>query len=131
MGRGPSTGVGGSAPRLTAFVDLNIHVRRLTGDPPDQARHAAELLRSGEDLILVDLHSQMFTPLMPGNADHLFSHLVFAANGSCVDTTIIDGKTVMEGRRIVTVDEPKILEKANAAFLRVLDKMVVPDLSGR
>jgi len=83
------------------------------------------------DVILVDLKSQMFTPLMPGHADHLFSHLVFAANGSCVDTTIIDGKIVMEGRRITTVDEPAVLEKANAAFIRVLDKMVVPDISGR
>jgi 5-methylthioadenosine/S-adenosylhomocysteine deaminase len=78
------------------------------------------------DVILVDLQSQMFTPLMPGHADHLFSHLVFAANGSCVDTTIIDGKIVMEGRKLTTVDEPTVLEKANAAFVRVLDKMVVP-----
>jgi 5-methylthioadenosine/S-adenosylhomocysteine deaminase len=78
------------------------------------------------DLILIDLQSQMFTPLVPGNADHLFSHLVFAANGSCVDTTIIDGKVVMEGRRLTTVDERQVLEKANEAFRRVLDKMVVP-----
>jgi 5-methylthioadenosine/S-adenosylhomocysteine deaminase len=78
------------------------------------------------DVILVDLQSQMFTPLMPGNAEHLFSHLVFAANGSCVDTTIVDGNVLMEGRRLTTVDEPKVLEKANAAFVRVLDKMVVP-----
>jgi 5-methylthioadenosine/S-adenosylhomocysteine deaminase len=62
---------------------------------------------------------------MPDNADHLFSHLVFAANGSCVDTTIIDGKIVMEGRKLTTVDEHKVLQKANEAFRRVLDKMVV------
>jgi 5-methylthioadenosine/S-adenosylhomocysteine deaminase len=78
------------------------------------------------DVILVDLQSQMFTPLLPDNADQLFSHLVFAANGSCVDTTIIDGKIVMQGRRLTTVDEPKVLQKANDAFRRVLDKMVVP-----
>jgi 5-methylthioadenosine/S-adenosylhomocysteine deaminase len=78
------------------------------------------------DVILVDLQSQMFTPLLPDNADHLFSHLVFAANGSCVDTTIIDGRVVMEGRRLTTVDEPEVLRKANEAFRRVLDKMVVP-----
>jgi len=97
------------------------------------AAHDTGQLTAGHkaDVILVDLKSQMFTPLMPGNADHLFSHLVFAANGSCVDTTIIDGKIVMEGRRITTVDEPAVLEKANAAFIRVLDKMVVPDISGR
>jgi 5-methylthioadenosine/S-adenosylhomocysteine deaminase len=81
------------------------------------------------DVILVDLKSQMFTPLMPENADHLFSHLVFAANGSCVDTTIIDGKIVMQNRHLVTVDEQKVLREANDAFRRVLDRMVVPTLS--
>jgi 5-methylthioadenosine/S-adenosylhomocysteine deaminase len=81
---------------------------------------------SKADVILVDLQSPMFTPLMPGNAEHLFSHLVFAANGSCVDTTIIDGKIVMEDRRLTTVDEQKVLREANAAFRRVLDRMVVP-----
>ena len=83
-------------------------------------------LGSKADVILVDLQSPMFTPLMPGNAEHLFSHLVFAANGSCVDTTIIDGKIVMENRQLTTVDEQKVLREANAAFRRVLDRMVVP-----
>jgi 5-methylthioadenosine/S-adenosylhomocysteine deaminase len=78
------------------------------------------------DLILVNLNSQMFTPLMPDNADHLFSHLVFAANGSCVDTSIIDGKIVMEDRQLTTVDEQKVLREANEAFRRILDRMVVP-----
>jgi len=82
------------------------------------------------DVILVDLQSLMFTPLMAGNRDHLFSHLVFAANGSCVDTTIINGNIVMEGGRLTTVDEQKVREKANEAFIRVLDKMVVPGRTG-
>jgi 5-methylthioadenosine/S-adenosylhomocysteine deaminase len=81
---------------------------------------------SKADVILVDLGSQMFTPLMPGNAEHLFSHLVYAANGSCVDTTIIDGQIVMEHRQLTTVDEQRVLREANEAFRRVLDRMVVP-----
>ena len=103
-------------------------VRMATRNGSAALGHETGQLTAGHkaDLILVDLQSQMFTPLMPGNADHLFSHLVFAANGSCVDTTIIDGKIVMEGRRLTTVDEPKVLQKANEAFVRVLDKMVVP-----
>jgi predicted nucleic-acid-binding protein len=40
---------------LTAFVDSNVLVRHLTGDPPDQAKAATDLLRSGEELLLVDL----------------------------------------------------------------------------
>jgi 5-methylthioadenosine/S-adenosylhomocysteine deaminase len=103
-------------------------VRMATRNGADALGHETGRLAAGRkaDVILVNLKSQMFTPLMPGNADHLFSHLVFAANGSCVDTTIIDGKVVMEDRRLTTVDEQKVLREANDAFRRVLDRMVVP-----
>ena len=76
-------------------------------------------------MILVDTRNVMFTPLPTGNADQLYSHLVFAANGSGVDTTIIDGKVVMGGREMVTVDEQKVRTEANAAFLRVVDDLDV------
>jgi len=103
-------------------------VRMATRNGADALGHETGRLAPGRkaDVILVNLKSQMFTPLMPGNANHLFSHLVFAANGSCVDTTIIDGKIVMEDRRLTTVDEQKVLREANDAFRRVLDRMVVP-----
>ena len=52
------------------------------------------------DLIVVDTQNQMFTPLMPGSKDHVFSHLVFAANGSCVETVVIDGQVVYERPRV-------------------------------
>jgi 5-methylthioadenosine/S-adenosylhomocysteine deaminase len=80
------------------------------------------------DVILVDTQSQMFTPLMPGNKDHVFSHLVFAANGSCVDTVIIDGAIVYENRRFTTIDEEEVLREANRAFQEVVARMDVPDL---
>jgi len=103
-------------------------VRMATRNGADALGHETGQLVPGRkaDVILVNLKSQMFTPLMPENSDHLFSHLVFAANGSCVDTTIIDGKIVMEDRRLTTVDEQKVLREANDAFRRVLDRMVVP-----
>jgi 5-methylthioadenosine/S-adenosylhomocysteine deaminase len=81
------------------------------------------------DVILIETNSTMFTPLMPENADHVFSHLVFAANGSCVDTTIVDGRVVMEGRQILTVDEDEVIREANRAFRDVVGRMVVPDLA--
>jgi predicted nucleic acid-binding protein len=40
---------------LTSFVDSNVLVRHLTGDPPGQAKRATEFLRTGDNLILVDL----------------------------------------------------------------------------
>jgi 5-methylthioadenosine/S-adenosylhomocysteine deaminase len=82
------------------------------------------------DLILVDLSGPMFVPLIAEHTEQLYSHLVFAANGSCVDTTIIDGRVVMEGRRLITIDEELVCRKANDAFRAVLDRMVVPDGAG-
>ena len=75
------------------------------------------------DVILVDTRNVMFTPLIPGNADQLYSHLVFAANGSAVDTTIVDGRILMRGRQLLTMDEPEILRQANAGFQRVLGRI--------
>jgi 5-methylthioadenosine/S-adenosylhomocysteine deaminase len=80
------------------------------------------------DVIVVDTQNQMFTPLMPGNSDHVFSHLVFAANGSCVETVIVDGQIVYEDREFATIDEEEVLRQANRAFRQVLERMEVPDL---
>lgn len=40
---------------LSAFLDTNVVVRFLVGDPPDQAERATRLLESAEGLLLVDL----------------------------------------------------------------------------
>src|SRR6516225_8251594 len=114
------------ASRVDASLQQAPDVLRMaTRNGADALGHPTGRLEPGRkaDVIVVNLMSQMFTPLMPGNANHLFSHLVFAANGSCVDTTIIDGKIVMEDRRLTTVDEQKVLREANDAFLRVVDRI--------
>jgi predicted nucleic acid-binding protein len=40
---------------LSAFVDTNILVRHLTGDPPDMAQRATRYLASERHLLLADL----------------------------------------------------------------------------
>lgn len=40
---------------MSAFVDTNILVRHLTGDPPAMAARATAYLRAGEELLLTDL----------------------------------------------------------------------------
>jgi predicted nucleic acid-binding protein len=40
---------------VTAFIDTNILVRHLTGDPPEMARRATRFLASEGELLLVDL----------------------------------------------------------------------------
>jgi 5-methylthioadenosine/S-adenosylhomocysteine deaminase len=79
------------------------------------------------DVIVVDTQNQMFTPLTE-TRDHVFSHLVFAANGSCVETVVIDGQVVYEDREFATIDEEEVLRQANRAFREVIERMDVPDL---
>ncbi len=45
----------GEASRLSAFLDTNVLIRHLTGDPPEQARRAAAFLAAADELLLPDL----------------------------------------------------------------------------
>jgi len=40
---------------VTAFVDTNVFVRHLTGDPPAQAKRATRYLERADELLLADL----------------------------------------------------------------------------
>jgi predicted nucleic acid-binding protein len=40
---------------VSAFVDTNILVRHLTGDPPEQAARATKFLAGADELLLADL----------------------------------------------------------------------------
>jgi len=40
---------------VTAFVDTNVLVRHLTGDPPDMAAAATEYMRTETELLLTDV----------------------------------------------------------------------------
>ncbi|GEM_PF-3960990 len=40
---------------MSAFLDTNVVVRYLTGDPPDQANEAAKLIESKDELLLTDV----------------------------------------------------------------------------
>ncbi len=60
------------------------------------------------DLIIINLKKPHLTPAL-----NPVSHLVYAAEGSDVDTVIIDGRIVMENRVVNTLKEDEILEEAN------------------
>lgn len=57
MGRGTQAHQGGTRPepRLSAFVDTNVLIRHLTGDPPKMARLATRFLAAADELLLADL----------------------------------------------------------------------------
>lgn len=61
------------------------------------------------DIILVDKNAVNLNPM----SNILSSNLVYAANGSNVDTTICDGQILMENKKLTTLDERSIIENAD------------------
>jgi 5-methylthioadenosine/S-adenosylhomocysteine deaminase len=100
-------------------------VRMATRNGSTALRHQTGELSAGKkaDVILVDTRNPMFTPLLPGDKAHIYSHLVFAVNGSAVDTTIVDGRILMRGRELTTVDEAEVLDQANQALRRIVARI--------
>ena len=91
--------------------------------------HETGVLEVGRiaDVILLDLKNHYFTPLLENNRMHLLNHLAFSVDGAAVDTTIVDGKVIMEGRRFTNLDEEEVMAKATESFKTVIDRMVVPE----
>ncbi|MCD8193780.1 MAG: amidohydrolase [Tannerellaceae bacterium] len=67
------------------------------------------------DLVLVDLCQPAFVPNF-----NFISNLVYAANGSCVDTVIFDGKVIMENKQVP--GEKEILEQAAAVAYNLMKR---------
>jgi len=62
------------------------------------------------DVIILDYWQPHLRPL-----NNPISHLVYAASGHDVKHSIIDGKLVMFNRRVLTMNEEKVLEEAEKA----------------
>jgi len=59
------------------------------------------------DLIVVRMDAVRQTPLYDP-----ISHLVYVTRGDDVETTVVNGRVLMEGRRVTTLDEPAVLKEA-------------------
>jgi len=65
------------------------------------------------DLCLVDLKIPAFTPNF-----HFESNLVYAANGSCIDTVVCNGEVLMEGKKVK--GEEVIMAKASEIACKLM-----------
>ena len=64
------------------------------------------------DIILIDTNNANMTP----DSSSLSSNVVYSANGSNVDTTICNGKVLMENKKLTTLDEDEIYARARQAI---------------
>jgi len=66
------------------------------------------------DIIVIDQRKPHLVPVR-----NPISNLVYAACGSDVDTVIIDGNIIMQGREVKTIDEQEVIERAQELGLEV------------
>jgi 5-methylthioadenosine/S-adenosylhomocysteine deaminase len=74
-------------------------------------------IREGKlaDILLLDLKSPSFTP-----NHNLISNIVYSANGSCVDTTICDGRILMRDKEVE--DEQEVLKQAQEVAMDLVNR---------
>jgi 5-methylthioadenosine/S-adenosylhomocysteine deaminase len=58
------------------------------------------------DIIILGLHRPHLQPIY-----NIVSHLVYSATGADVRDVIIDGKLIMQDRKLLTIDEETVWEK--------------------
>ncbi|MCC2686455.1 MAG: cytosine deaminase-like metal-dependent hydrolase, partial [Paenibacillaceae bacterium] len=68
------------------------------------------------DIILIDLRKPHLQPV-----HNLHSLLAYCANGADVDTTIVNGKVLMQGRRLLTIDEEELLKQVSVRSKRIVE----------
>lgn len=80
--------------------------------------HETGTLEAGKkaDIILIHLKKPHLQPV-----HNLLSLLAYSANGSDVDTTIINGKIVMQGRQLLTIDEDELMKQASIRSKRIVE----------
>jgi 5-methylthioadenosine/S-adenosylhomocysteine deaminase len=59
------------------------------------------------DLVMISLNEPNAVPMYD-----VYSQIAYSLKGSDVDTVVIGGRVVMRDRKLLTVDEPRVLEKA-------------------
>ncbi len=64
------------------------------------------------DIILIDTNCANMVP----DSSTLTSNIIYSANGSNVDTTICNGKILMENKKLTVLDEQEIYAKAREAI---------------
>ena len=67
------------------------------------------------DLLLIDLKNLQLNP-----QHNLISNLVYSANRNCIDTTICDGKILMQNKKVD--GEAEIIAKANEVALKLVER---------
>lgn len=75
------------------------------------------------DLIVVDLETPSMSPVITKPVRNIVPNLVYSANGSEVQHVMVDGKFIMEDRKIVTVNERAKIREAHEAATALSERV--------
>ena len=93
-----------------------------------QINHETGSLEAGKkaDIILVDLNKPHLTP-----ATYVPHLLTFYVNGNDVDTTIVDGKILMENTKVLSVDPDEVMNLARVEAQKAFEIIDLDDFKPR
>ncbi len=82
------------------------------------------LLTAGQtaDFILVDANQPHLRPLITAPKSNVLFNIVYYATGADVDTVVIDGQVVMQGRKVLTIDEQNVLQRLQIHAQRLWER---------
>ena len=86
-------------------------------------------LRPGKkaDIILVDLLRPELTPVFLDPIRNIVPNLVYSADGSEVDTVIVNGRILAEGHRLLHIDLDSLIRQANRKAKEIAAQLAVSD----
>lgn len=122
---------------MTAFVDTNVLVRHLTGDPPEQAERATRYLAEADELLLADLIAaevvyvlESFYEVECGRvADLVRAIIAFEAVGVADEDLLLRALEVYETERLdfaeayLVASAERAGVEAIASFDRAIDRI--------
>jgi len=79
------------------------------------------------DLIVVDLHVPHAWPTYREGRGNVVEHLVWSASAADVLTTVVDGRVLMEDRRVLTIDPAEVEDLVDRESRHLLEKAGVLD----
>ncbi|MDJ0273317.1 MAG: amidohydrolase family protein [Aigarchaeota archaeon] len=82
--------------------------------------HRVGSLEKGKkaDIVLLDMRFPDFIPVLD-----VHQSLVFSATGAAVETVIVDGRVVVEGRRVIGVDAERLVRESEVAAGKIAERL--------
>ncbi len=104
---------------LVVPAETAIEMATINGAAAMKKEHEIGSLEAGKkaDMISIDTRNPRLVP----NVNPV-STVVYSAKGTDVDNVIIDGQFVVLGRKILTMDEQEVMERADRTIAQVLKK---------